>query len=104
MLKNKTGKVRIIVMRSRNYYCHRKAMNIICSAHVFLALFTQHAMRMSRVILSSVACLGRPYYSTYLINGTIFGKKFIEHKMCFDFLYNFQLKHLSCSELSEILS
>ena len=31
----------------------------------------------------------------YLINGTIFGKKFIVQKMYFDFLYNFYLKHFS---------
>ena len=33
----------------------------------------------------------------YLINGTIFGKKITEHKMCFDFLYKFyilQINHL----------
>jgi hypothetical protein len=41
----------------------------------------------------------------YLINGTIFGKKVIEHKMCFDFLYNFCLKHFSLyKEFSEIFS
>ena len=30
-------------------------------------------------------------FPRYLINNTIFKKKFIEHKMCFDFLYNFCL-------------
>jgi hypothetical protein len=29
------------------------------------------------------------------INSMIFGKKVIEHKMCFDFLYNFCLKPFS---------
>jgi hypothetical protein len=40
----------------------------------------------------------------YPINGTIFGKKgVIEHKTCFDFLYNFCLKHFAFQEeLSEI--
>jgi len=34
-----------------------------------------------------------------LTNGTILGgKKFIERKMCFDFLYNFSLKHFSLQE------
>jgi len=32
----------------------------------------------------------------YLINGTIFEKKKVtEHEICFDFLYNFCLKHSS---------
>jgi hypothetical protein len=29
----------------------------------------------------------------YLTNGTILGRKYKEHKMCFNFLYNFYLKH-----------
>ena len=41
----------------------------------------------------------------YLINGAIFWKKVIEHKICFDFLYNFYLEHFSLQEeFSEILS
>jgi hypothetical protein len=39
----------------------------------------------------------------YPIKGAIFKKIVIEHKMCFDFLYNFRLKHfLFWEELSEI--
>ena len=38
-------------------------------------------------ILSSVACLDLPYFST-LINGTIFEKKiFVEHNVCVLILY-----------------
>ena len=41
---------------------------------------------MRRVTLSWVTCLPLPYFFPhYLINGTIFGKKFPEHKICFDF-------------------
>jgi hypothetical protein len=47
-----------------------------------LAVATVHAMRMRRIILSSVACLALSYFSFYLLNGTIFGKKFTEYKMC----------------------
>ena len=32
-------------------------------------------------------------FTHYLINGTICGIRVIEHKMCFDFLYKFSLKH-----------
>jgi hypothetical protein len=38
-------------------------------------------------------------FPDYLINVTIFrGEKITEHKMCFDFLYNFGLKNFSFSE------
>jgi len=41
--------------------------------------------------------------SHYFVQGTTFGKRFIEQKMCFDFMYNFPLKHFSFwEELSEI--
>jgi hypothetical protein len=79
---------------------------------VCVALVIQHAKHMRR-IMSSVAsprpCVPHrnrrseeeltssavPYCSTYLINGTIFGKNFFEHKMYFDVLYDFCLKYFS---------
>jgi hypothetical protein len=57
---------------------------------VFVALGIQHAKRrMRRVILPFVAFLD------YFINGTIFGNKLSENKMCFDFLYKFCPKYFS---------
>jgi len=51
---------------------------------VFLALNIQHEIRMSRVILSSVACLTVPYFFPYyLINGTIFKEKLLGKKCVF---------------------
>jgi hypothetical protein len=48
---------------------------------------------MHHIILLHVASLAVPYSSTYLINGTIFGKKVIEYNMCFDFVWNISEKH-----------
>jgi hypothetical protein len=53
-----------------------KAISITYSECVSVALVIQHAKRMRRIILSSVACLAVPYFFPhYLINGTIFGTK-----------------------------
>jgi hypothetical protein len=49
-----------IEARSCNQCCYRKAVSIIYSESVFVALVIQHAERMRRTILSSVACLGLP--------------------------------------------
>jgi len=45
--------------------------------------------------LSCVAYLVLKYLPHYLINGMTFNKNIIAHKMCFDFIYNFCLKHFS---------
>jgi len=37
---------------------------------------------MRHILLSTVACLVLPYFLYYLVSGTIFGKKVIEHEMC----------------------
>jgi hypothetical protein len=48
---------------------------------VSLALVIQQGMLMRRILLLPLACLAVPYFPRYLITGTIFGKKVIQHKM-----------------------
>jgi hypothetical protein len=49
---------------------------------------------MCHIISSYMSCPAVPYiFPHYLINGTIFGKELLNTK-CFDFPYNFYLKHL----------
>ena len=73
---------------------------------VSVTVFIQHANRMSRITSSSVACLALPFFSTLSHKRYDFlKKKVIEHKICFNFLYNFRLKYFSFQkEFSEILS
>jgi hypothetical protein len=65
-----------------------------CKSHLFCAVLY---CRLWPVWLKHV-------FPHYLINGTIFIKKFFE-RVCFDFLYNLCLKHFSFQEVfREILS
>jgi len=61
--------------RSRNHCYRGKAISIRYSECVSVALFSQHAKCMLRIMLSFVACLAVPYISYYLINGMTFGRK-----------------------------
>jgi hypothetical protein len=86
--KDKQCTYKVIFRRVRvTIVAVEKQLSITYSECVSVILIIQHAMRMCRIILSSVSCLALPLFSPhYLINGTIFRKKLFNMNMCFDFL------------------
>ena len=60
-------------------------------ACVRVALLIQHSTRMCHILTPFVALLAPPHFSTLCHKRRDFRKKVTEHKMCFDFLYNFCL-------------
>jgi len=60
---------------------------------VFVGFGKQHAIRMRRFTMPSVACLAVPYFSTLSLKRHDFRKKsYRTQNMCFEFLYKFWLK------------
>ena len=68
--------------RSRNNCCRGKAISITYSECVSVALVIQHAMRMRRIILSSVASLALSYFYTLSHRWHDFRENVIEREMC----------------------
>ena len=103
---NKTGNARKMWHSGAfvQHCCSGKAISITYSECVSVALVIQHAMRMRHI--SIVAWPAVPYFSKLSQKRRDLKKKsFWTQNVCFDFLYNFCLQHLSFwEELSEIWS
>jgi len=94
---NKRGNIKWHWQQWRNNCCLGKEISITYSVCVFVALVIQHAKRMRRIII--YPCPALQYVSTLSHKMQDFREeKVIEHKVCFDFLYNFYLKHFSFYE------
>jgi len=63
-------------------------MCIRYSGCIYVALGTQHEMRMRHIVICGLSD-SKIFFPHYLLNGTIFENKFLIIKPCFDFLYNF---------------
>jgi len=61
---------RLTEARSLYYCCRGKTLSFTFSERLFVAVVTQHAMRMRSIILSSVASQTIPYFSPLFKNGT----------------------------------
>jgi len=72
-------------------------------ACVCVTFVTKQAMRMRRIILSSVICPALPYFAKLSDKGHGFWKS-TKHKMCFDFLYNCSLKQFIPKRIQWVLS
>jgi len=71
-----------IEARSRYHCCHIKAIIVTYSDCVCVALDTHHAMCMRCIILSPVAYVVLPYFSTLLHKRYDLREQVIEHKIC----------------------
>jgi hypothetical protein len=85
------------------HHCSGKAISVTYCGCVFIALGIQHAMRMRHIVNCGLSVRLYNIFSTFSHKRHDFRKKITEHKMCFDFLYNFCVKHFSFqAELSEM--
>ena len=62
--------------------CYERVCVCVCVCVCILVLVTQHAMRMRRIILPSVACPAVTVFIHFISQTARFSEKINEHKMC----------------------
>ena len=70
-------------MCSFNQFCRGKVICVIYYESMVVALFIEHAIRMRCILLSLVACLALPYFSTLSVERARFSDKVFELKTYF---------------------
>ena len=78
-----------------SYVCVKIFIGVLYFLCESVALIVQHAQRMRRVIVSSVACLNIQNFFTLYHKRNFFQNRTIEKNVCFDFPYIFSLKNFS---------
>ena len=73
---------RSVEVRSCNHSCRGKAVSITYSEFVFVLSCTQHAMRMLHIVICGLSG-STIFFSHYVINGKIFGKKLLNIQCVF---------------------
>ena len=79
-------------MRSCIHWCSGKAVSIAYSEPVYVALVTQRAERMRRIILPPLACPAVPYFTILSHKSS---EKLLNVKYVLRFYLHFCLKHFS---------
>jgi hypothetical protein len=83
----------LLEARSSNHRCNGKVISITYCQCVFVALGIQHAMRTRRVAFSCGLSDSAGVFPSFSQTPRFSGK--IEHKVCFESLYNFVWKCLT---------
>jgi hypothetical protein len=81
--------------RSRNHSYYENSVSIKYSERVSVFLPSIFCTKIVYFLRRIVACLALQYFSTLFHKWHDLRKNVIEHKMCFDFIYHFCLKHFS---------
>jgi len=77
--------------RCCNHCCSVKTINITYTESEFVALITHYAMHMHHIVFCGLSdCTISTVFFHFLSKTGRFPENTIEHKMCFDFFYNFE--------------